>query len=1321
MKYFFLFTTFLVSFISKGQVAATLTVPKGHKDVVRNCYFTPDDKYLVSTDGDHVLCIWDGDDGRQIFTLRDSLGSFKKVEVDNSTSVIAALSNSGQLYIINFRLLKIAARVDSVTDFSINKSTGTVFFIVQNQLTTSIKKYDSKTSAVQKINIKNIQKATKIITISETSVVLQDDWKGVITANTITGIVRPVADRISIYLTLYDYHPSGNLLCGWEGNSDFSIYNVDIKSNTVTGKILLSKQTRNLYCRYTARQGVVLISKVEDTDDMGSVSLDPPSLYSLKTGKEIKNVGTEFVPDLDEMNINASQRNLVAKSAKSFEYAVYLNYDFLLDTVYGVMGEYGHPETAYRFACANKNKKVAVFSKDLLLPVIYPDGVVKNNEPAGIKKYSSLGIDIYKNADKQTKNRFRFLFADEMSINDSVTLSLPHIWDEQSRMLIGTVYRRNSNFLIDSFHFVYSKIIEPSAGSENLYWTVDSIFYVLDLSDLKIIDSIPMPGMAVDFFARAGENILIHGFINYHYHAYQYNVSERKLVISNSASESSFTRPYQENNYVRTLEGDMISYASVKDYDYVNGVVSSYPFSPGRADTVAVYDSSGENISYQVAVSVPYVEFSSIDSSTTKSRRLSDEIDELPVLQVRYWNNGCYIVMTKQNKLFLYSYINDTVLKRIDCPTNLNISPGSSRLFIQEHNKYLIVSDKERNECFIVDVVAGKVVFHLKGFYNPQVRQPDDLLVLEDAAFGNYYVYNNKNYNYVSSVTPFSKTDYVVTTSSGLFDGTEKAIENLYLLINDKEDKSKPWKTIDLTQLKAKYYIPGLWDKLIAGDSTDLPDVESIKNISLAPEIITDTAYSFTKPYKISLQDKGGGIGAVRIVVNGKEIIADARNGKPVIGKKMTLAVDLLPYKKYFGTDNNTLQVFSSNADSSLTSRGLIVSSSGKPGKQANPKLFVFSIGTSNYKGDEIDLQYSSKDATDITNALKVGSQKLFGADSTVIYSLTSNATDSSLLPSKWNIERTFGEISKKATAKDIFILYLSGHGINTSGDFYYLTKDAYTANASAYTFKEVLKAVAISSNEFTEYLKNVAAQKQLFIIDACASGKLVENLVAHRDIPYSTLKALDRLKDRTGTHIITGCAADAVSYEASRFGQGLLTYSLLEGMKGASLRDNKFLDVAQWFQYARDRVPQLAAGLGGIQTPQVYSPTGNESFDVAELDEEEKKLVPLAEEKPVFIKSSFQEEEKFADILSIGKQMDNNLYETSSVNARSGFVFFPVDEFSNAYQVLGRYKLNNGQITGLVKIIRTSTQEIVSSFSISAADAKAVSLIVLEKIKELK
>lgn len=57
-------------------------------------------------------------------------------------------------------------------------------------------------------------------------------------------------------------------------------------------------------------------------------------------------------------------------------------------------------------------------------------------------------------------------------------------------------------------------------------------------------------------------------------------------------------------------------------------------------------------------------------------------------------------------------------------------------------------------------------------------------------------------------------------------------------------------------------------------------------------------------------------------------------------------------------------------------------------------------------------------------------------------------------------------------------------------------------------------------------------------MIDACASGKAIDNMMAKRDISSGTLKALDRMKDRAGMHIITGCAADAVSYEASRYGQ---------------------------------------------------------------------------------------------------------------------------------------------------------------------------------------
>lgn len=103
-------------------------VPRGHKDIVRNCFFTPNDKYLVSTDDDHVLCIWDGDDGRQLFILRDSLASFNKIEINKAGSVIAACTDSGQLYIIDFIQLQVKARFYNIAAFSMNKGDGSIFY-----------------------------------------------------------------------------------------------------------------------------------------------------------------------------------------------------------------------------------------------------------------------------------------------------------------------------------------------------------------------------------------------------------------------------------------------------------------------------------------------------------------------------------------------------------------------------------------------------------------------------------------------------------------------------------------------------------------------------------------------------------------------------------------------------------------------------------------------------------------------------------------------------------------------------------------------------------------------------------------------------------------------------------------------------------------------------------------------------------------------------------------------------------------------------------------------------------------------------------------
>jgi hypothetical protein len=320
-----------------------------------------------------------------------------------------------------------------------------------------------------------------------------------------------------------------------------------------------------------------------------------------------------------------------------------------------------------------------------------------------------------------------------------------------------------------------------------------------------------------------------------------------------------------------------------------------------------------------------------------------------------------------------------------------------------------------------------------------------------------------------------------------------------------------------------------------------------------------------------------------------------------------------------------------------------------------------------------------------MSKALQLGSEKLFGKENTHIYTLT---TASGERPSKEKIKSAFSEISQKAKSSDVILVYLSGHGITWGGDqsdFYYVTTDATAANSEAYNDELLRKNHLISTAEFTEYLKLIPANKQVMIIDACSSGKAVENLMAARDIDVSQIKAIDRMKDRTGMFVISGSAADAVSYEASRYGQGLLTYSILEAMKGAALRDGQFFDVNIILNYSRENVPRLAAGIGGIQTPQLLIPKGG-SFDIGQVDEETKKLIPLSNIKPVFVRTVLVDD-NIDDNLNLSKLLDEQLNETAMRGKDAQLVFLDTREFPDAYTLRGSYIQSNGTITLKLKI----------------------------------
>ena len=505
--------------------------------------------------------------------------------------------------------------------------------------------------------------------------------------------------------------------------------------------------------------------------------------------------------------------------------------------------------------------------------------------------------------------------------------------------------------------------------------------------------------------------------------------------------------------------------------------------------------------------------------------------------------------------------------------------------------------------------------------------------------------------------------DWAVVDSAGRFDASNGGdVEGLHWVVGDEP--------IELAQLKDRYYDPGLLGKKLGYNQEPLRKVESFVAPKLFPRVAIIAPPNRQGDFAIHLSNRGGGIGRVVVKINGKELTADARGARPdPKATALTIPVDLAGDPRLKPGQKNVIEVEAFNAEGYLRSRGIQIEVDDPRDALVaeKPAVWAVVVGISRYQGGAINLRYAAKDAEDFSGALRIAATRLLGADHVHLTLLTAPALgaaskadaagkmQSASAPTHENILAALQSLQdpKKVRTGDILVVYMAGHGVTRSGadgGFYYLTSDAQSAEL---TDPAVRQQWAISDEELTAAIAKIPALKQVMILDTCHSGKLIEDLTAKRDISSSQIRALERIKDRTGLHILAGCASDSGSYEASRYGQGVLTYSLLLGMRGAALKEDQFVDVGTLFNFAADQVPALAKNLGGVQRPMISSPKGS-SFDIGELTAADRQQIPLQRERPVVLRSGFQEEQSFDDVLELAKKVDEQFRDVESARHES-------------------------------------------------------------------
>jgi WD40 repeat protein len=434
------------------------------------------------------------------------------------------------------------------------------------------------------------------------------------------------------------------------------------------------------------------------------------------------------------------------------------------------------------------------------------------------------------------------------------------------------------------------------------------------------------------------------------------------------------------------------------------------------------------------------------------------------------------------------------------------------------------------------------------------------------------YVFGNSN-------------EWVVTTPEGRFDASQAAQEFMYYL--------KDGQVIPLGSLFEKFYTPKLLNRLLNGETFEpVPvNVNTIKappivkisvdntsrNLVVADDIVSLTVEKEQINLQVKADCPSDAVTEIRLYNNGKLIqttrnlvVEDENTGEKTMSRMFT--VNLEEGENYFkAIAFNTQRTESQPAELKVNCKALKISNIvNQNGEGIHLHLIV--IGIDKYKNAKYNLNYAKADATGFKEAIEKGGSAIFSKTNVVLIN-DENATNA-------NISAELDKIKANATARDVFIFYYAGHGVmNDKNEFYLVPHDVI----QLYGADGALAQKGLSSGQLQQFSKDIKAQKQLFILDACQSAGALEVLVAARGAAEE--KAIAQLARSTGTHWLTASGSQQFASEFSQLGHGTFTYVLLEALSGKADKGDKKITVKEIDMYLQERVPEVTSKYKG--TPQ--------------------------------------------------------------------------------------------------------------------------------------
>jgi len=604
------------------------------------------------------------------------------------------------------------------------------------------------------------------------------------------------------------------------------------------------------------------------------------------------------------------------------------------------------------------------------------------------------------------------------------------------------------------------------------------------------------------------------------------------------------------------------------------GKVNSYTVSPDMS-LLATGNAEGEIKFYDIA-SGQLLRQLTAHNSSVGSLVFSPQTADYP-------QGGKYLVAKYKTVLFLINAINAAVIG--------NYSPGKKYnvdeiFFSTDGNKWMVaagmyvdyeLSILEGSVTTVTTILDCETAQPLKTIRGDGMRfNPDASRYAIAGADGSVKIFDTETGHLLLTLFKMKNSkDWLAVTPDGRFDGTEKAMALLYYV--------KGTEIIPLESLSEKFYTPGLVYQVIRSEHHVTPEIK-IADILLPPlvKILSpedgNRIYKKEVTLKIEVTDQGGGIEEIRLYHNGKRVESAQRGMK----KQNTGKIRSFDFTFQLIDGENKFRVIALNTQrtESLPAEVSVLFE----GERAEADLYLFVIGINDYKNANMSLNYATADARAFQESIEKSTGRIFRKSQ--IYTLfNSDAL-------RLQILSYFSEIKTKAQPQDMFVFYYAGHGVmgeavgKIPADYYLVPWDV----TQLYGNEEVLAENGISSMELMEISREIRAQKQLFVLDACQSGGAIETFAMRG---AAEQKAIMQLARSSGIVVLSASGSEQFATEFQSLGHGAFTYALLQGIDGAADggEKDKKITVSELKAYIEDQLPQITEKYRGqAQYPTGYS-----------------------------------------------------------------------------------------------------------------------------------